>query len=126
MTEPREAAAALPLTLTCAPDDRLVGAIRALVGRVGELTGDPGQAERFAAAVDVVMAWVLTHPDRVAGDVALEFGCEGDRLLGAVRWAMPEGAPTMPDHAPESSADVQVACDADGAEVRCRVSCRCA
>ena len=124
MTEPRDAAFALPLSVTCAPDDRFAEAVRALVGRVGALAAD-GHAQPFATAVAHVVAWVLSHPDAVTGDVAMVFDRDGDRLLGDLRWASTDRG-AMPDTAAASSADIDVACGVEGAEVRCRVSCRCA
>ena len=126
MTEPREAAHALPLSLTCPPDDRFADAVRALVGRVGELAGVPGDAQPFTSAVEDVLTWLLAHPDAVNGDVSIVFDREGDRLCGQLQWVAANGSPELPDAGRPSSAHVQVDCDTDGPEVRCRVSCLCA
>lgn len=126
MTEPHDAASVLPLSVTCSPDDRLADALRALVGRVGTLAGDAAQAQPFVTAVERVVAWVLAHPDAVAGDVALIFDRDGDRLHGDLRWGSSNGRPALPEAAAVRSTDVDVACDVEGAQVRCRVSCRCA
>ncbi|WP_396627054.1 hypothetical protein [Luteitalea sp.] len=124
MTEPREdAAAALPLAVTYAPDGRMAEAVHALVGRVGAVAGAPERATPFAAAVQQVVTWVTTHRADLASDVVMTFEREGDRLRGHLRWttlADPQ-APTV------SGGDgVDVACDVDGHEVRCRISCPCA
>jgi hypothetical protein len=126
MTEPREAAHALPLAVTYAPDGRLADAVRALVGRVGALAGDPPHAQPFAVAVQQVVTWVIEHRASVAGDVAMVFERVGDRLRGDLHWSVAGGAPDVPPLAATSTADVEVACDVAGADVHCRVSCRCA
>ena len=126
MTEPRDAASALPLAVTYAPDDRLLDAVRALVGRVGALAGDPSHAQPFAAAVQQVVSWVTEHRNAVTGDVAMVFDHDGNQLRGELSWAAAGDEPRLPaiDGAP--SPDVDVSCDVAGAEVRCRVTCRCA
>jgi hypothetical protein len=126
MTEPRDDAPALPLAVTYAPDGRLADAVRALVGRVGALAGDPPHAEPFANAVQQVVTWVTEHRAAIAGDVAMVFDRDGQRLRGDMRWAASGDTPTVPPLASASTADVEVACDVSGAEVNCRVSCRCA
>jgi nucleoid-associated protein YgaU len=124
MTEPREdAAAALPLAVTYAPDGRLAEAVHALVGRVGAVAGAPERATPFAAAVQEVVTWVTTHRADLAGDVAMTFEREGDRLRGDLRWTT-HGAAVAP--AVAGGDGVEVACDVDGHEVRCRISCPCA
>ncbi len=126
MTEPRDAAPALPLAVTYAPDGRLGDAVRALVGRVGALAGDSPHAQRFAVAVQEVVTWLIEHRAAVAGDVAMVFDRDGDRLRGDLRWSASGDTPAVPALAEASSPDVEVACDVSGAEVSCRVSCRCA
>jgi len=126
MTEPRDAAPALPLAVTYAPDGRLVDAVRALVARVGALAGDPPHAQPFAAAVQQVVTWVTEHRATIAGDVAMRFERDGDRLRGDLRWAGTDARPDVPPVDGAGSSDVDVACDVAGAEVHCRVSCRCA
>ena len=126
MTEPRDAAPALPLAVTYAPDGRLGDAVRALVGRVGALAGDSPHAQRFAAAVQAVVTWLIEHRAAVAGDVAMVFDRDGDRLRGDLRWAASGDTPAVPALAEASSPDVELACDVSGGEVSCRVSCRCA
>lgn len=124
MTEPRDdVAAALPLAVTYAPDGRMAEALQALVGRVGVLAGSPERAQPFAAAVQQVIAWVTTHRADLAGDVAMTFDREGDRLQGDLRWSA-TGAAVAPTVA--SADGVDVACDVAGSEVRCRITCRCA
>ncbi len=123
MTEPREAASGLPLSLTCAPDSRFVEAVRALVGRVGATAGETALTDPFAAEVGRIVSWVLAHPEAVSGDVAMRFERDGDRLVGDVRWTGPGAPPPVPDVV--SSSGVEVACTPDGADIRCRVSCRC-
>lgn len=125
MTESRHAAPALPLAVTYAPDGRLVDAVRALVGRVGALAGDPPHAQPFAAAVQQVVTWVTEHREAIAGDVAMRFDRDGDRLRGDLRWAGTGPTPHVPPVNGAGSPDVDVACDVSGAEVHCRVSCRC-
>lgn len=125
MTEPREAASALPLSVTCSPDDRFADAVRALVGRVGALAGDPGRAEPFVAAIDRLVAWVLAHRATVSGDVALAFEREGNDLVGRVQWPAAGHPPAMPDAQSLSLPGAEVQCDVHGAAVRCRVTCRC-
>jgi hypothetical protein len=126
MTEPRAAAAALPLAVTYAPDGRLVDAVRALVARVGALAGDPPHAQPFAAAVQEVVTWVTEHRAAIDGDVLMRFERVGDRLYGDLHWAAAGATPGVPPVRGAASPDVDVACDVSGAEVRCRVSCRCA
>ena len=125
MTEPRDIAPALPLAVTYAPDGRLADAVRALVDRVGALAGDPPHAPPFADAVQEVVTWVIEHRAAVTGDVAMVFDRDGDRLRGALRWSASGDTPTLPA-LDSASPDVEVACDVSGAEVSCRVSCRCA
>ena len=125
MSEPA-AAPALPLAVTYAPDSRLADAVRALVGRVGTLAGGPPEAQPFAAAVQQVVTWVTEHRDAVAGDVAMVFDRDGDRLRGDVRWSASGAPPELPALAGDATTDVEVACDVAGAGVHCRVSCRCA
>jgi hypothetical protein len=126
MTESRDAAPALPLAVTYAPDGRLLDAVRALVGRVGALAGDAPQAQPFAAAVQQVVTWVTEHRGAISGDVAMVFDRDGDQLLGDLSWAAAGDAPRVPALDGAASPDVDVSCDVTGAEVRCRVSCRCA
>ncbi|BCS34064.1 hypothetical protein TBR22_A32930 [Luteitalea sp. TBR-22] len=124
MTEPHEdGAAALPLAVTYAPDGRLAEALQALVGRVGAIAGAPERAQPFTAAVQQVVAWVTAHRADLAGDVAMTFDRDGDRLLGDLRWTA-TGTPVAP--ALTATDGVDVACDVAGSEVRCRISCRCA
>lgn len=125
MTEPRAAAAAaaLPLAVTYAPDSRMAEAVHALVGRVGAVAGAPDRARPFAAAVQQVVTWVTTHRADLASDVAMTFELDGDRLRGDLRWSA-AGTPVAP--AVASADGVDVACDVDGSEVRCRISCHCA
>ncbi len=126
MTEPREATAALPLSLTCSPDERFADALHALVSRVGALAAArPGEGESFTAAFDSVVGWLIARRQDVVGDVAIRFDRDGDRLLGQLRWVAADGARTVPDTDTVASADVEVACDVHGPEVHCRVSCRC-
>ena len=125
MTEHRDAAPALPLAVTYAPDGRLVDAVRALVGRVGTLAGDPPQAQPFAAAVQEVVTWVTEHRALIAGDVAMVFDRDADRLWGDLRWSTAGDTPALPDLPARSTPDVEVACDVQGGDVHCRVSCRC-
>ena len=124
MTERRDGGSALPLSVTCSPDDRFADAVRALVERVGALAGSADRAQPFRTAVEQVVAWLLAHRDAVAGDVAMRFDRDGEQLLGHLRWAASD-ASSLPGPPPDPSADVQVACDRDGSEVHCRVSCRC-
>jgi hypothetical protein len=126
MTEPRDTAPALPLVVTYAPDGRLGDAVRALVGRVGSLAGDPPGGQSFAAAVQAVVTWIIEHPASVAGDVAMILACDGDRLRGDLRWSAPGDLPQVPAPAGTSTPDVEVACDVAGTDVHCRVTCRCA
>ena len=124
MTEPRDdAAAALPLAVTYAPDNRLVAAAQALVQRVGAATGAPERAQRFAAAVQHVVAWVTSHRGDVDGDLTMRFDREGDRLRGDLSWTA-SGTPMSPPLEPADGVDVDV--DVDGSRVRCRISCPCA
>ncbi len=123
MTESHDAGAALPLALTYAPDGRLAEAVRALVGRVGVLAGDPPHAQPFATAMQEVLTWITEHPGAIAGDVAMVFDREGDRLRGDLRWVA-SGTPEVPVLAAPSS-DVDLACDVSGTDVHCRVTCRC-
>jgi hypothetical protein len=126
MTEPRAAAPALPLAVTYAPDGRLADAVRALVGRVAALAGDPPRAQPFAAAVQQVVTWVTEHRATIAGDVTMRFDRHGDCLRGDLRWAATGAGPHVPAVTGAASSDVHVACDIAGAEVHCQVSCRCA
>lgn len=126
MTELRDAASALPLAVTYAPDGRFADAVRALVGRVGALAGDPPHAQPFASAVQQVVTWVTEHRATIAGDVAMVFDCDDGRLRGDLRWAASGDTPAVPALDDASTPDVEVACDVSGAEVNCRVSCRCA
>ena len=126
MTEPRDAAPALPLAVTYAPDGLLGDAVRALVGRVGALAGDAPHAQPFAVAVQEVVTWVTEHRATIAGDVAMVFDRDDDRLRGDLRWSAAGDTPAVPALGEASSPDVEVACDVSGAEVSCRVSCRCA
>lgn len=126
MTEPRDDAPALPLAVTYAPDGRLADAVRALVGRVGALAGDPPHAQPFAAAVQQVVTWVTEHRTSIDGDVAMVFARDGDRLRGDLRWASSGDTPDVSVLTGAASPDVEVACDVSGADVHCRVSCRCA
>jgi hypothetical protein len=125
MTEPRDAAPALPLAVTYAPDGRLADAVRALVGRVGA-TADSPHAQPFAAAIQGVVTWLIDHRAAVAGDVAMVLDREGDRLRGDLRWSASGDLPEVPAPAGTSTRDVEVACDVAGTDVHCRVSCRCA
>ena len=126
MTESRDAAPALPLAVTYAPDRRLTEAVRALVGRVGALAGDPPYGQPFAEAMQEVVTWVVEHRAAVAGDVAMVLDRDGDRLRGDLRWSASGDSPEVPALAGASTPDVEVACDIAGADVHCRVSCRCA
>ena len=126
MTELRDDAPALPLAVTYAPDGRLGDAVRALVGRVGALAGDSPQAQPFAAAVQAVVTWLIDHRAAVAGDVAMVFDRDGDRLRGDLRWSASGDAPEVLAPAGSSTPDVEVACDVAGTDVHCRVTCRCA
>lgn len=123
MTESPEAASGLPLSLTCAPDARFAEAVRALAGRVGATAGEAARAEPFAVEVGRIVSWVLAHPEAVSGNVAMRFERDGDRLVGDLRWTGPGDRPAVPDVV--SSSGVEVACTPDGADIRCRVSCRC-
>ena len=125
MTEPRDDAPALPLAVTYAPDSLLADAVRALVGRVGTLAGDSPQAQPFASAVQRVVTWVTDNRDAVAGDVAMIFARDGDQLRGDLRWAASGDTPEVPALAGVATPDVEIACDVSGADVHCRVSCRC-
>jgi hypothetical protein len=126
MTEPRDAAPALPLAVTYAPDVRLVDAVRALVGRVGALAGEPPRAEPFAAAVQQLVTWVTEHRATIAGDVAIRFERDGDRLCGALRWAATGAGPHVPAVDGAATPEVEMACDVSAeSEVHCRVACRC-
>jgi hypothetical protein len=51
---------------------------------------------------------------------------DGDRLQGDLRWSVSGDSPEVPLLAGASTPDVEVACDIAGADVHCRVSCRCA
>lgn len=126
MTDPRAAAPALPLAVTYAPDSRLADAVRALVGRVGALAGGPPDTQPFAAAVQHVVTWVTEHRGAIDGDVAMVFDRDGDRLRGDLRWAASGATPELPALATSPAPDIEVACDVAGADVHCRVSCRCA
>jgi hypothetical protein len=125
MTETHDAASALPLAVTYAPDARLLEAVRALVGRVGTLAGDPPHAQPFATAVQQVVTWLTEHRTAIAGDVAMVFDRDGDRLRGDLSWAASGDSPNVPSLDGAASPDVDLACDVSGAEVRCRVTCRC-
>ena len=125
MTEPRDAAPALPLAVTYAPDGRLGDAVRALVNRVGAMAGDVPHAQPFADAVQSVVTWLIDHRAAVAGDVALVLDREGNRLRGDLRWSASGDAPEVPAPAGTSTPDVEVACDVAGTDVHCRVSSRC-
>ena len=124
MTESQVEASVLPLTVTCAPDDRLAAALRAVVGRVGATAGDGAQRQPFVEALQQGVAWAFAHADHIAGDLALEFARDGERLQGDVRWQA-AGAPLV---TPPATAvpGIEVTCDVDGAAVHCRVSCHCA
>ena len=124
MTEPRDDASALPLTVTCTPDAQLAEALAALVGRVGALAGDPARAEPFVTAVQRVVRWVADHPEAVSGDLALVFDRADGALLGDLRWA--QGAEGGVPPAVATPAGVEVTCGVPGDEVHCRVSCPCA
>lgn len=124
MTELRDEASVLPLSVTCAPDGRFAEALHAVVGRVGALTGDISRAQPFVERVQEVLAWAFAHPDGIAGDIALRFAREGDSLQGDLRWAASGTTADVPG--PVATPDVQVRCDVDGTQVHCRVSCRCA
>ena len=126
MTETRDAASALPLAVTYAPDGRLLDALRALVGRVGALAGDPPHAQPFATAVQHVVTWLTEHRGTIEGDVAMVFDRDGDGLHGDLSWAASGDSPHVPVLDGAASPDVNLACDVSGAEVRCRVTCRCA
>lgn len=126
MTESRDAASALPLAVTYAPDSRLLDAVRALIGRVGALAGDPPHTQPFAATVQQVLTWATEHRAAIDGDVAMVFDRDGDGLRGDLSWYATSEAPAMPVLDGAASPDIDVACDVDGAEVRCRVTCRCA
>lgn len=126
MTEPRDDAPALPLAVTYAPDGRLADAVRALVGRVGALAGDPPHAQPFATAVQAVVTWITDNRAAVAGDVAMVFAREGNRLRGDLRWAASGDTPEVPALVGATTPDIDIACDVSGADVHCRVSCRCA
>lgn len=132
MTESREAASALPLAVTCAPDARLADAVIALAGRIGTLAVAPeaavesgpetraASARSFTAAVQDLVRWLVAHRDVVAGDVTLVFDRHDDRLLGEVSWAASGSSPTVPP--PSEAPGVVMACDVAGADVRCRIS----
>lgn len=123
MTEPHVEASVLPLSVTCAPDGRFAAALRAVVGRVGVAAGDGAGREPFVEALQQVLTWAFDHAHGIAGDLALDFAREGDRLQGDLRWQAAGDAAVPPASA---SAGVDVTCDIDGASVHCRVSCRCA
>jgi hypothetical protein len=123
MTEPRDEAPALPLTVTCTPDGQLAEALQALVGRVGALAGDPSRAQPFVTAVQRVVRWVTDHPDAVAGDLALVIDRADGTLLGDLRWALGTQGGVPP--AAASPVGVEVSCGVSGDEVHCRVSCPC-
>lgn len=124
MTEPRAEASVLPLSVTCAPDGRFAEALGAVVSRVGALAGDSERGQPFVAAVQEVLTWAFAHPDGIDGDIAVQFARDGDRLQGDVCWAASRDAAAVPSGV--AVPDVQVSCDVDGAQVRCRVSCHCA
>ena len=125
MTEPRAGASALPLSVTYTPDGHLAEALKVLVGRVGGSVDDPERVGPFVAAIQDVVGWVEAHRSAVAGDVALVFDRAGDTLRGDLRWATHESGTARPD-VPAAAPGVEVTCDVSGAQVHCRVSCRCA
>lgn len=124
MTESHVEASVLPLSVTCAPDGRFAAALRAVVGRVGAAAGDGATGQPFVEALQRVVAWAFEHPDHIAGDLALEFARDGERLHGDVRWQAAGATRVTPPAS--TTAGVEVTCDVDGAAVHCRVSCRCA
>ncbi len=124
MTQSSEAASALPLSLTYAPDGRMAVAVRALVTRVGALAGASDRARAFAATVQAVVDWVTTEQASIVGDVAMVFDSDGETLHGDLRWSTTRGAPAPPFHTWAAATGVDVACDVSDAEVRCRVTCR--
>lgn len=124
MTESRVEATVLPLSVTCAPDGRLAPALRAVVGRVGAAAGDDAHGQPFVEALQQVVAWAFAHADDIAGDLALEFARDGERLQGDVRWQTAGAALVTPPAS--ATPGVEVTCDVDGAAVHCRVSCHCA
>lgn len=126
MTQSRDAAPALPLAVTYAPDGRLADAVRALVGRVGALAGDPPNGQLFAAAVQHVVTWVTEHRAAIDGRVAMRFDRDGDCLRGDLRWASTSDVPDVPALDAVATPDVELDCGATGTDVHCRVSCRCA
>jgi len=114
----------LPLTVTCAPDDRFAAAVRAVVGRVGGVANERATTQPFVDAVEAVVTWAFAHPDGIDGDIALQFAREGDRLQGELRWQAAAAGVAVPPST--SSLGVEVTCGVDGAAVHCRITCRCA
>lgn len=126
MTESRDAASALPLAVTSAPDGKLLEAVRALVGRVGGLAGDASHAQPFAAAVQQVVTWVSEHAASIDGDITIVLDREGDGLRGDLGWTGTGEPPAVPSLDTAALPGVDVSCDVSGAAVRCRVTSRSA
>jgi len=124
MTESHVEASVLPLSVTCAPDERLAAALRAVVGRVGAVAGDGAQRQPFVETLQQVVTWAFDHADHIDGDLALEFMRDGERLQGEIRWQAAGAARVTPPAS--TSPEVDVTCEVDGAAVHCRISCRCA
>ncbi len=114
------------MAVTYAPHALLADAVRALAERVGTLAGGAPDAQPFAAAVHAVVTWVTERPDAIAGDVAIVFDRDDDRLVADIGWSA-SGAPELPGVDAASTPGVDVVCDiVAGTGVHCRVSCRCA
>lgn len=127
MSEPHDAPAALPLTVTYSPERRFGDAMHALVAKVAAAGGNTARVEPFVEALQQVVDWSLAHVAPEAGLLSLELAHRGDRLEGDMRWPR-AGAPlpSADDIPALASADGLIDCSVDGDHVVCRISCPCA
>lgn len=127
MAQVPDGPAALPLSVRCSPDGRFVEAMRALVGRVGATAGEGAQTEAFVAALQQVIAWLLTHVPAQSGPIAFDFTRDGNALTADVRWSLAGARPPSVSDLPAlAPADGEMTCGVEDDQVVCRVSCRCA